>query len=316
MATVEEVARHCAGITGTNDDLLLIATWVNQRWKEVANHNTLRELRRTGELNTQGVYSTGTVSVTRGSHTVSGTGTGWTNALIGQYFRTRAVWHRIIAVPSATTLTLASEFSDVTVSDGGYKIAQREYRLAPNIRKLSPVWVHMRLRRPLQLVSREGIDMMIPSRYSTNDVPQYVNEVEPDVDGVKRVEIYPYTNSVELIGYVYWREPYDLGLHDQLPAFIDIESFREGVMVDVMRHKMFMLMEDGKERASELMRNEYQAAMTRWQNTHRVRVLSQDDALDDLEFTVSRTGRKPTWGHGDREVIADAYSQVWYGNRV
>lgn len=315
MATVEEVARHCAGITGTNDDLLLIATWVNQRWKEIANSNTLRELRRTGELNTQGVYSTGTVSVTRGSRSVSGTGTGWTNEFVGQYFRTRSVWHRIEAVTSATQLVLQSEFSDQTVADGGYKIAQREYRLAPHIRKLSSIWVHMRLRRPLKLVSREGIDMVIPSRYSTNDVPQYVSEVEPDENGLKRVEIYPFTNSVEMIGYVYWREPYDLGLHDRLPAFIDIEAFREGVMIDVMRHKMFKLMEEGKERASELMRNEYQAAMTRWNNTHKVRVLSQDDALDDLEFMLWAKGKQPMGGT-DTRSIDNAYAQVWYGGQL
>lgn len=315
MPTVEDVARHVAGITATENDVLLIGTWVNERWKEIANTNTLRTLRRTGELVTSAAYTTGTVALTQGSREVTGTSTAWTTALNGQYFRQRTNWYEIENVTSGTSLRLVSPFTEASATGASYTIAQRRYRLLPDVRKLAPVAVHMRLRRPLHVSTIDGLNLALPSRYSVNSAPQYIAEMEPDVDGTKRVEIYPFTSTAELIHYIYWTKPPDLDFKAQLPSFIDIEAFREGVMVDVMRHKMFRLMDEGKERASELMRNEYQAAQTRWQTTFKHRVLSQDDALDDLEFMLTKTRAHPSaWGVNDR-AITDAYSQVWYSGR-
>lgn len=316
MSTVEDVARHVAGITGTEDDLLLIANWVSERWKEVANTNTLRMLRRSGELVTTPAYLTGTIDVTNGSRTVTGTGTVFTTDMVGRYLRQKTNWHRIESVSGPTTLTLESPFTEDTTTGSGYHIVQRWYRLAPNIRKLLPTFSHMRLRRTLQLVSRDSLDMSIPSRFSINQVPQYIAEIEPDDDGTKRVEIYPYPATTEMLHYVYWIKPPDLKFHDEIPAFIDIEAFREGVMIDVMRHKMFKYMDEGKQREAELMRNEYQATTTRWNNQYKVRVLSQEEALDDLEFLLTRTSARPMWGGADNRIIDDAYSHVWFSGRA
>lgn len=316
MPTVEDVARHVAGITSSEQDLLLISTWINQRWKELANTNTLRMLRRTGELTTQPTHEDGTIDVTQGSRAVTGTATNWTPDLAGLYLRQKTNWHRIALVNSPTSLTLESAFAEPTTTGSGYFIVRRAYRLAPNIRKLLPVVAHMRLRRTVQVVSRESLDMSIPSRFSINQVPQYICEVEPDVDGTKQVEIYPFPRQPELLHYIYWLEPFDLDMRDQMPSFIDIEAFREGVMIDLMRHRMFTLMHEGKARESELMRNEYQATLSRWNNTYKTRVLSQDDALDDLEFLLTRTSRRPMWGGADNRIIDDAYAHVWFGTKV
>lgn len=309
--TVEEVARHLAALTQTEEDILLIGQWVDARWKELAASNNLRVLLREGELFMPAPFSTGTVSATRGSTTVTGSGTGWTNALAGRHIRIRGVWHEIATVVSPTVLELGAAYGEDTVSGAGYNIIQRRLDLAPDVRKLGVFW-HMRLRRPLHTVHKQGLDLVIPSRYSINSVPTWVAEVEASENGVKRVEIYPYPRNSEIIHYTYWRTPFTLGLRDIMPDFIDIEAFREGVMVDILRHKMHKAIEAGQTEVAAFWRNEFRAQETVWKRDHKIRVLGQEQGSDDQEFVLSREGAHPTLGN-DR-IIDDAFSQVWYGS--
>lgn len=313
MATVEEVARHLAGLTASDDDVLLIGSWVSTRWQEVGNANTLRTLRRGGELVMPAPVTDGTVTVTQGSDQVLGVGTGFTTEHEGQFFKARAVWFEIATVISATELHLKTEYTEDTTVGAGYHIIKRYHCLAPNIRKLG-VFRHQRTRQFLQVSSQEGVDMAFPSRYSIASVPQWVIEQEPDPDGTKRVEIYPYSARLETINYIYWLKPPTLKFEDEIPAFIDIEAMREGVLVDIMRNKMFRLMDSGEQQAAELMRNEYRAQETVWKRDHRPRILSQDDAVDDLEIILTNSRAHPT--NADNRAIVTAFDQIWYTGRL
>lgn len=308
MATVEEVARHLAGISASDDEVLLVANWVNQRWKELANTTTLRQQRRMGVLTLLPPVQDGTVAATPGDKEIVGTGTSWTSDLEGQYIRLVAVWYEIAYVQDATHLTLKAPFTEESTASMGYKIVQRKYRLEPKVRKLA-AFRYQRTRQIIVPSSMEGLDSAFPGRITTASVPQFVSEVSPDVDGTKRVEVYPYASRLDIMDYLYWEEAPDLDYRDRLPAFVDIEAFREGVMIDVMRNKMFKLMEAGKQQASELMRNEYRAQETRWLSVHKNRVLQQDDALDDLEFVLLNTRAHPT--HIQNRTIDNAFDQVW-----
>lgn len=311
MATVEDVCRHIAGVTATEEDLLLIGTWVNQRWKELANTTLLKHLRGKGELVTQPVIENGTVAVTRGSPMIVGTGTTWDSKLEGLSIRVVANWYEIAQVTSPTEMTLVSIYAENSATGAGYKIINRRYRLRPDARQLG-FFMHMRLRRPLELSSEQGLDFVLPSRFQISSNPTYIAEVEPDVDGVKRVEIYPYTRREELIHYIYWREPDKLEFEDQLPAFIDVEAFREGVMVDVMRNAMFRALNANDPRKAELLRNDYRSQETRWMRDHRPRVIKQDSGAADQEFLLLNSRNHPT-GHVYDGLIQNAFDQVWYG---
>lgn len=308
MATVEEVARHVAGISANDDEVLLVGGWVNQRWKELANTTTLRTLRRRGTLTLNPPEQEGTVTATIGDPLITGTGTNWTSVLEGQYIRLVAVWYEIASVVNATTIIMANPFTENSSAGMGYKIVQQRYRLLPKIRKLA-AFRYQRTRQIIIPSSMEGLDQAFPGRITTASTPQWIAEDSPDVDGVKRVEVYPYPSRLDILDYLYWEEAEDLGYREQLPTFIDIEALREGVMIDVMRNEMFKLMREGKQQASELMRNEYRAQETRWFNTHKNRLLSQDDAVDDLEFTLLNIRAHPT--HARNHTIDNAFDQVW-----
>lgn len=314
MATVEEVSRHLAGVTASDEDVLLVGSWVSQRWQEIANANTLRTLRRHGDITMPApVVEPGTVTVTEGSKSVVGVGTTFTNNMVGRWFKSRTTWYEIEQVLPPLELRLTNEYTEDTAAGAGYTIIQRFHRLAPGIRKLG-LFRHQRTRQFLEVSSQEGLDLASPSRFALTSVPRWIVEQEPDPDGTKVVEIYPYSNRLETINYMYWKAPPELMFEDQIPAFIDIESLREGVMIDVMRNKMFRLIDEGKQQAAELMRNEYRAQETRWFNTHRPRVLSQDDAVDDLEFLLTNSRAHPR-NQPDRAIIT-AYDQIWFTGRL
>lgn len=77
-------------------------------------------------------YTTGTVSMTNGSATVTGSGTTFTQAMVGRYFTVNdatgdGMWYRITAYVSATEVTLENFYDGETVSGKNYKIAEAFY---------------------------------------------------------------------------------------------------------------------------------------------------------------------------------------------
>lgn len=76
---------------------------------------------------TNAAYSTGTVSVTNGSATVTGSGTSWattTNAEVGEYIKLPDLkWYRITAVSSNTSITIEVNYYGSNLSGQSYVIS-------------------------------------------------------------------------------------------------------------------------------------------------------------------------------------------------
>jgi len=76
-------------------------------------------------------YSTGTVTVTNGSATVTGSGTTFTPAMVGRWFCVtdttvagQGLWFRISAYTSATSITLYQKWTSATASGVAYNIGE------------------------------------------------------------------------------------------------------------------------------------------------------------------------------------------------
>lgn len=96
-------------------------------------------------------YTTGTISVTNGSATVTGTGTGWEVALVtGGMFSAAGMSIPISAVVSDTEITLAYAWPGVNFS-GAYAIA-REYS-----ESVRATWINDRLARVLATMTIGGV---------------------------------------------------------------------------------------------------------------------------------------------------------------
>jgi hypothetical protein len=74
-------------------------------------------------------YTTGTVAVTNGSATVTGTGTTFTRAMVGRYFQITdadgdGLWYKVAGFTSATVITLENFYQGTTDSSNIYQIAE------------------------------------------------------------------------------------------------------------------------------------------------------------------------------------------------
>lgn len=70
------------------------------------------------------VASTGTIDVTNGSTTVTGTSTAWGTELVGMSMLIDGSWNTVLSVNSATSITLASPYSGPTQSGQSYVAAE------------------------------------------------------------------------------------------------------------------------------------------------------------------------------------------------
>lgn len=71
-----------------------------------------------------GAYSTGTVSVTNGSTTVTGSGTSWlSNVSIGQSILIKGIWYPVVFVASDTSLFIGLPFVENDVTGASYVVA-------------------------------------------------------------------------------------------------------------------------------------------------------------------------------------------------
>lgn len=69
-------------------------------------------------------YTTGTVSATNGSSTITGSGTSWTSSMVGRYIKIVDFWYKIASVTDATHLTIYGEYNEGDVTGSSYTISE------------------------------------------------------------------------------------------------------------------------------------------------------------------------------------------------
>lgn len=72
-------------------------------------------------------YTTGSIEVTNDSTVVTGTGTAWTSALVGQYINMpNGEWYEVVSVAGANALTIDQPYIGTTQSGATYRIGQTD----------------------------------------------------------------------------------------------------------------------------------------------------------------------------------------------
>lgn len=116
-------------------DLLYI---INQEQKRVAAKRRWRYYQDTYDFNFTESYTTGTVSVTEGSATVTGSGTTFTSGMEGRKFSLDGVpgIYTVSTYVSATEITLDRVWARDSETDSEYAIFQDTYDLPTDVRSL------------------------------------------------------------------------------------------------------------------------------------------------------------------------------------
>jgi hypothetical protein len=212
-----------------------------------------------GQIATSGFTIGGQVTVTQGSTTVTGIGTSWTPAVIGQQFRigyntppyTITQFNGLSAEgwgeggygeggyggTTTQTLTLEMPWASPTFSNQGYFIAQYYYSPGPNIkyihtaRNLIMAW---RLRLDL---TQQTLDTMDPWRLSTFS-PFALAQLPPDVNGNYMVELYPVPSIVQALPFIAVVQPPNLSLDTHtLPPYIRTDIAVRFALADAKVYK-------------------------------------------------------------------------------
>lgn len=170
---------------------------------------------RRAVLRTQDEYSTGTVTITKGSTTLTGTGTAWDTDTGFGVNNTRAGGkitingsfevYEVQSVSSDTSITLADRFIDDDVTDGSYNYFEDEYALASDF--LKPIDQQMFCDEvPIRFVSRTEFRRLFPANRVTGR-PRVAILLDLPFSGnttpVRKVKLHPPPSDIFLLPYAY-----------------------------------------------------------------------------------------------------------------
>jgi len=177
MSTREEIITKVETETSSSGDEITLLCQQKIDWiqDDICSRYDFSWLKDYKYINTTPVYDTGTVTVTQDSTTVTGSGTTFTEAMIGRLFKVDDDdnWYEISAFVGVTEITLASNYTGTGGAGNDYNIYKTDYPLATDFKKM--VWVKQ-LITPLKMVSIPEVPFTdyFPDMFSRGD------DVNPD----------------------------------------------------------------------------------------------------------------------------------------
>lgn len=176
--------------------------WINQGGRYVWNARSWFERRAEVRISTVAPYTTGTVSVAKGSTSLTGSGTTFTSAMTKRKFTPSygSPWYRFTYV-GATSGTLEDAFAETTLSGATYSIFQDEYDLsgldvilrAEGLSSLSNGWLRRMDEAEMDSNAYVHAATGRPTGYSTT---------LSRTSGVRRVRIYPIPDDVYRVRFL------------------------------------------------------------------------------------------------------------------
>lgn len=143
------------------------------------------------DMNFETPYETGTIAVTSGSATITGTGTNW-SALTIPHWKViiKDEIYAISSVNSPTSITLESEYAQDTASGLSYKIVKSIYQLPADCEHAQSIVVD----RVGEMVPMGVQEFRRKTQYDPVQVgsPRFFTEVgRRSEDGLRYIEVYP-----------------------------------------------------------------------------------------------------------------------------
>jgi hypothetical protein len=169
-----------------------VKAYVNDNYKWLANKYDWKWLYEKDTIVTTARYNTGTVTVTEGSATVTGSGTTFTSAMEGRKFKVTGFEeiYTIESVDSTTQLTLDNEYNGDDDDEASYDIFEDEYSLPSDCDHIVSLVQH---RHPikLNLISLRELRRKIPAPDLTDTDPTHYAYYEPDSSGNQQIILWP-----------------------------------------------------------------------------------------------------------------------------
>lgn len=310
MATLESIAADVNAAVVNGPGYTFIAKWVQNRYQQWATRSKLKHLRQLGQVVIPAAITTGQATFTRDSATVTLDATATaacSPAIVGRYIRGHVVWYEILGynvVGGLGVITLKGPFAEGTIT-GTPTIVSRYTPVDPRAAYLGNSFVHARRRRPLSRIDMDQLNLQAPYRPLVGSAgPQYFAE-GPEVNGVKTIEVYPYPADSEALFYVYWQNPPELSLTEELSSNVKAYALKEGALIDLYRWKMSQALDKGAVEVAGFWRNEARAQETMWER-YLSELIGADHGDEDGQFVL-----KMMAGNSQLTEIRTARDHVW-----
>lgn len=318
MTTFNQLALRVIVDTGIekepNDSVLSpehVFQWLKARYQEAIDAMPFGNVNKRMPVAfvTEAAKQDGTVAVTKGGNTATGTGTSFAASDVGRLFRPRAtnVWYKIIGV-TGQTLTLDTNYVDETSSGVAYDITSPFY-IVNEIKWITsitmPGWGELDELSPAKMLELHPYRNNVPAR------PWHFVKHGLDQDsGRGLIELYPFPDQayrLEAHGYAAVDEPTPRG---SILRGIDETLLVVGASVDAYKYRS-QLAASRKEPESAIAFMRL-ADMSEKQFERQLRKLTNRDG-NDLDQPLVRV-----MIHGNRyhhsgvyDPVKTAYDHVW-----
>ena len=226
-------------ILGWNPDIdpLVAGRMLNNSYRRIIDYRSWYGLMIKGLVTVPNAYTTGTVSVTNGSATVTGTGTAWTVSMIGQQFRCGFSFpiYTIVAVDgSGTSLTLDNSWSDATFSSIGYQIFQNIVSPHPNLKSVLAM-VNQKQGYRLKLHVPQEVINIYDTWRTTTGWTFLLADAYPSPKGWPQFELYPAPTFLQAFPFLGYIQPPDMVKDADFPVvFIRADLVVTGALHDAL----------------------------------------------------------------------------------
>ena len=233
---ISRFSRECAD---KPPDGYLALRWLEDRYRQVWNAMDWSFATSDAIVQTVAQITSGTVTVTNASTTVSETTTnanGWSVDVEGRYFRATGdnEFYKISGFTNGTpdTLTLDRGYEGSTVTEKGYRIFQNIYSLTTNMGKIQ--WfVDLYTGAELEQVSQIWLDEAFPNRAGHSTQSEYWAPAGRDANDIYQVELYPIPTELHGIKYRFIEEaPYLTAGGQKLVPQVSESLLRHGWKAD------------------------------------------------------------------------------------
>lgn len=180
-------------------------------------------------------YDTGTIAISNGATTVTGTDTVFTDAMVGRKIRIVGVDYVIDSRASNTEVELATEYGGTDETEAKFVVYKDEYPLSANISTVHRIWDKQNNNTiegvsPLELGDRDF-------RSNQSGTVEVYAEVGVNSSGQTLVQFHPYPTAIARLEYWYQAnitQISGIGSTIDIPEFYD-ELVKQGVYARQMQ---------------------------------------------------------------------------------
>lgn len=235
QATLQEMAREVRLYSDGVVPIMMAKRWVRDRYRKVCEKQIWSFKVGRSAFGTSDIYSTGTLTLTNGSATVTGSSTVWTAAMVGRQLKVNGFVFNITAFGSTTSITIDQAWLGPTTALLTYSIVTAYITPSPtdfhafySVIDPSNSW---KLHLSFTAADLDRID----ARRSSAGTPYIVANNTYNSSQVARYELWPHPTVQKMYTYSYERRIPDLADTDTPPPIIRSDILVKGALADLAR---------------------------------------------------------------------------------